>query len=47
MAEDEPIPLEEIDEINFRRFFDGEKLLVPEDNNIELDDSHRVQVHQQ
>jgi hypothetical protein len=47
MAEDEPIPLEEIDEINFRRFFDGEKLLVPEDNNIELDDSQRVQVHQQ
>jgi hypothetical protein len=47
MAEDEPIPLEEIDEINFRRFFDGEKLLVPEDNNIELDDTHRVVVHQQ
>ncbi len=47
MAEDQPIPLEEIDEINFRRFFDGEKLLVPEDNNIELDDSKRVPVHQQ
>jgi hypothetical protein len=47
MAEDEPIPLEEIDEINFRRFFDGEKLLVPEDNNIELDDTKRVPVHQQ
>ncbi|HTA76861.1 MAG TPA: hypothetical protein VK791_06880 [bacterium] len=47
MAEDEPIPLEEIDEINFRRFFDGETLLVPQDNNIELDDSKQVPVRQQ
>ncbi|HXL73287.1 MAG TPA: hypothetical protein VN963_06640, partial [bacterium] len=46
MAEEEPIPMEEIDEVNFKRFFDGEKLLVPEDNNIELDDSQRVPFRQ-
>jgi hypothetical protein len=46
MAQDEPIPMEEIDEVNFRRFFDGEKLLIPEDNNIELDDSQQVPYRQ-
>lgn len=46
MAQDEPIPMEEIDEVNFRKFFDGEKLLIPEDNNIELDDSQQVPFRQ-
>jgi len=42
MMEDEPIPMEEIDELNFRKFFDGEKRLIPDDNNMLLDDSNRV-----
>ncbi len=46
MMEDEPIPMEEIDELNFRKFFDGEKRLIPDDNNMLLDDSNRVPFRQ-
>jgi hypothetical protein len=31
-----PVPMEEIDGINYRRFFEGEKRLVPRDNNLLL-----------
>lgn len=42
MVQDDPIPLEEIDEINYRRFFDGQPRMQVEDNNMLLDDSQRV-----
>jgi len=46
MAQEEPIPLEEIDEINFKKFFDGEKRLIPDDNNMLMDDSNFVPYRQ-
>jgi hypothetical protein len=46
MAQEEPIPMEEIDELNFRKFFDGEPRVVPDDNNMLLDDSKRVPFRQ-
>jgi hypothetical protein len=42
MDQDDPIPMEEIDELNFRKFFDGEPRVVPDDNNMLLDDSKVV-----
>jgi hypothetical protein len=46
MVEQEPTQLDDLDEINFRRFFDGEKPLVPEDSNILMDDSQHVPYRQ-
>jgi hypothetical protein len=46
MAEEEPIPLEELDEINFRKFFDGEKRIIPDENNMLMDDSNFVPYRQ-
>jgi hypothetical protein len=46
MAQEEPIPMEEIDELNFRKFFDGEPRVAPDDNNMLLDDSKRVPFRQ-
>ncbi len=46
MVQDEPVPLEEIDELNYRRFFDGQPRLQVEDNNMLLDDSQRVPFRQ-
>jgi len=39
---DKPIPMEEIDGVNYKRFFNGEPLLVPSDNNILLNDAGNV-----
>jgi hypothetical protein len=46
MMEDEAIPMEEIDELNFRKFFDGEPRVAPDDNNMLLDDSKKVPFRQ-
>jgi hypothetical protein len=46
MQQQDPIPMEEIDELNFRRFFDGEPRAIPDDNNMLLDDSKRVPFRQ-
>jgi hypothetical protein len=46
MAEEEPIHMEEIDEVNFKKFFSGEKPEIPGDNNIMLDDSQYVPYRQ-
>ncbi len=42
MMETNPIPMDELDEINYKKFFNGEKRLEPSDNNMLLNDSNVV-----
>lgn len=42
MQEEEGVPVDELDVINFRKFFDIEPRLEPADNNMLLDDTESV-----